>query len=118
MNKSKFITIAKDRRLIQILIDDIICIHDHGNHTMIKTFSGDITTEVPFKKIAQKLIGHRFVSIDEVTLVSTDKITEIEDDILRIDCNELQMKLSYRNRVVDAFLSEKIVYSGEYKPYH
>lgn len=97
LNKSRFIFVKADYKIIKINIDDIIYIEGLKDYIKIYTGSKPILTLSSLKNIEEKLPSREFIRVHKSFIISVAKIESISKSRIKIGDKEIPISDNYRD---------------------
>jgi DNA-binding LytR/AlgR family response regulator len=97
LNKSRYIFVKADYKIIKINIDDIIYIEGLKDYIKIYTGSKPILTLSSLKNIEEKLPSKEFMRVHKSFIVSVAKIESISKSRIKIGDKEIPISDNYRD---------------------
>ena len=94
---SPFIYVRVDRKMIRILLDDILFIESDKDYVKIFTMNSTILTRQTISSVEAMLSVNKFFRIHRSYIVSLDKIQSFTNEIVEIGNKELPIGKLYRN---------------------
>jgi len=94
---SPFIYVRVDRKMIKILLDDIIYIESDKDYVKLFTTHSTIMTRQTISSVEAMLSENKFFRIHRSFIVSLDKIKSFSSEIVEIGNKELPIGKIYRN---------------------
>ena len=94
---SPFIYVRVDRKMIKILLDDILYIESDKDYVKVFTTNSTIITRQTISSIEAMLSENKFFRIHRSYIVSLDKIKSFSNEIIEIGNKELPIGKLYRN---------------------
>ena len=92
-----FIYVKVDRKMVKILIDDIVYIESDKDYVKVFTTNSTIITRQTISSIEAMLSENKFFRIHRSYIVSLDKINSFTSEIVEIGDMELPIGRLYRN---------------------
>ena len=96
-NTSSFIYLRVDRKMMKILLDDILYIESDKDYVKVFTPRGFIITRQTIASVEAMLSASRFTRIHRSYIVSLSKIASFTHEIVEIGNKELPIGKLYRN---------------------
>lgn len=94
-----FICFRADRRVIKILLDDILYIESLRDYIKVVTTSKNIVTKQSISSIEETLPKQNFVRIHRSFIVAINKIQSYTTEMVDLGTTELQISRMYRYEV-------------------
>lgn len=94
---SPFIYVRVDRKMVKILLDDIIYIESDKDYVKVFTTHSTIITRQTISSVEAMLSENKFFRIHRSFIVSLDKIKSFSNEIVEIGNKELPIGKLYRN---------------------
>ena len=94
---SPFMYVRVDRKMVKVLLDDILYIESDKDYVKIFTSGSTIITRQTISSVEAMLSENEFFRIHRSFIVSLDKIKSFSNEIVEIDNKELPIGKLYRN---------------------
>lgn len=94
---SPFIYVKVDRKMIKIMLDDILYIESDKDYVKVFTTGPTIITRQTISSVEAMLSENKFFRIHRSYIVSLDKIRSFSNEIVEIGNKELPIGKLYRN---------------------
>ena len=94
---SPFIYVKVDRKMVKIMLDDILYIESDKDYLKVFTTNSMIITRQTISSVEAMLSENKFFRIHRSFIVSLDKIKSFSKDTVEIGNNELPIGKLYRN---------------------
>jgi DNA-binding LytR/AlgR family response regulator len=94
---SPFIYLKVDRKMVKILLDDILYIESDKDYVKVFTTGSTIITRQTISSVEAMLSENKFFRIHRSFIVSLDKIKSFSNEIVEIGNKELPIGKLYRN---------------------
>lgn len=94
---TSFIYVRVDRKMIKVILDEILYIESDKDYVKIYTQSGTIITRQTISSIEVMLPESRFMRIHRSFIISLNKIKSFTHEIIEIGNKELPIGKLYRN---------------------
>lgn len=94
---SPFIYVRVDRKMVKILLDDIVYIESNKDYVKVFTTHSTIITRQTISSVEAMLSENKFFRIHRSFIVSLDKIKSFSNEIVEIGNKELPIGKLYRN---------------------
>lgn len=94
---SPFIYVRVDRKMVKILLDDIVYIESDKDYVKVFTTHSTIITRQTISSVEAMLSENKFFRIHRSFIVSLDKIKSFSNEIVEIGNKELPIGKLYRN---------------------
>lgn len=94
---SPFIYLKVDRKMIKIMLDDILYIESDKDYVRVFTTGSTIVTRQTISSVEAMLSENKFFRIHRSFIVSLDKIRSFSNEIVEIGNKELPIGKLYRN---------------------
>jgi DNA-binding LytR/AlgR family response regulator len=94
---SPFIYLKVDRKMVKILLDDILYIESDKDYVKVFTTGATIITRQTISSVEAMLSENKFFRIHRSFIVSLDKIKSFSNEIVEIGNKELPIGKLYRN---------------------
>lgn len=92
-----FIYVRVDRKMVKVLLDDIIYIESDKDYVKLFTTHSTIITRQTISSVESMLSENKFFRIHRSFIVSLDKIKSFSNEIVEIGNKELPIGKLYRN---------------------
>ena len=99
--KSNFIFVRSDRKMIKINFSDIHYIESYSDYIKIHIVSKTIITRETITSIEAKLPKNDFIRIHRSFIVSLDKIDSFTNEFVEVEKKALPISRSYKKKVLD-----------------
>ena len=97
---SDFIYLRVDRKLVKILLTDLLYIESARDYVKVFTKDKSYITRQTISSIEAMLIGNEFIRIHRSYIISVSKIKSFTNEMVEIGNNELPIGKFYRNNFV------------------
>lgn len=94
---SPFIYVKVDRKMVKIMLDDILYIESDKDYLKIFTTHSMIITRQTISSVEAMLSENKFFRIHRSFIVSLDKVKSFSKEIVEVGDNELPIGKLYRN---------------------
>jgi DNA-binding LytR/AlgR family response regulator len=94
---SPFIYLKVDRKMVKILLDDILYIESDKDYVKVFTTDSTILTRQTISSVEAMLSENKFFRIHRSYIVSLDKIKSFSNEIVQIGNKELPIGKLYRH---------------------
>lgn len=94
---SPFIYLKVDRKMVKIMLDDILYIESDKDYVKVFTTGATIITRQTISSVEAMLSENKFFRIHRSFIVSLDKIKSFSNEIVEIGNKELPIGKLYRN---------------------
>ncbi len=98
---SPFMYVRVDRKMVKVLMDDILYIESDKDYVKIFTTHSTIITRQTISSVEAMLGKNKFFRIHRSFIVSLDKITSFSNEMVAIDNKELPIGKLYRNSFLE-----------------
>ena len=95
-----YLYVNVDRRLVKIIINDILLIEAKGDYINIKTDSKNYIVHSTLKKIEEKLPKSKFLRIHRSYIINVSEIIDIEDNSVLIRQNVIPVSRSNKSELM------------------
>ncbi len=95
-----YLYVNVDRRLVKIIINDILLIEAKGDYINIKTDSKNYIVHSTLKKIEEKLPNSKFLKIHRSYIINISEIIDIEDNSVLIRQNVIPVSRSNKSELM------------------
>ncbi|HVE60984.1 MAG TPA: LytTR family DNA-binding domain-containing protein [Chitinophagaceae bacterium] len=96
-----FMYVRVDRKMVKVLLDDILYIESDKDYVKIFTTNSTIITRQTISSVEAMLDKNKFFRIHRSFIVSLDKIRSFCNEIVTIDNKELPIGKLYRNSFLE-----------------
>jgi two-component system, LytTR family, response regulator len=94
---SPFIYVRVDRKMVKVLLDDIVYIESNKDYVKLFTTGSTIITRQTISSVEAMLSENKFFRIHRSYIVSLDKITTFSNEFVEMGKKELPIGKLYRN---------------------
>ena len=94
---SPFMYVRVDRKMVKVLLDDVLFIESDKDYVKIYTTSSTIITRQTISSVEAMLSENKFLRIHRSFIVSLDKIKSFSNETVEIGNKELPIGKLYRN---------------------
>jgi Response regulator of the LytR/AlgR family len=94
---SPFIYLKVDRKMVKIMLDDILYIESDKDYVKVFTTDSTIMTRQTISSVEAMLSENKFFRIHRSFIVSLDKVRSFTNEIVEIGSKELPIGKLYRN---------------------
>ena len=94
---SPFIYLKVDRKMVKVMLDDILYIESDKDYVKVFTTNSTIITRQTISSVEAMLSENKFFRIHRSYIVSLDKIKSFSNEIIEIGNKELPIGKLYRN---------------------
>lgn len=98
-----FIYLRVDRKLVKILLDDIIYIESIRDYIKVHTRTKSYITRQTISSIEAMLSGNEFIRIHRSYIISFSKVKSFNNELVEVGNIELPIGKLYRNNFVKTF---------------
>jgi two-component system, LytTR family, response regulator len=95
-----FVYFRADRKMIKVLLNDILYIESMKDYVKVVTVTNTIITRQSISSVEAMLPENRFIRIHRSFIVSVGKIKSFTNEIIEIDKAEIPIGKLYRNEVM------------------
>jgi DNA-binding LytR/AlgR family response regulator len=95
-----FVYFRADRRMVKVLLNDILYIESMKDYVKVFTYTNTIITKQSISSVETMLPERKFVRTHRSFIVSVDKIRSFTSEILEIGKVEIPIGKLYRNHVL------------------
>ena len=95
-----FVYFRADRKMVKIMLDDILYIESMKDYVKIITKTGMIITKQSISSVEAMLPGKKFIRTHRSFIVSLDKIKSFTSELIDIAATEVPVGKLYRNAVM------------------
>lgn len=99
---NSFIYLRVDRKMIKVLLDDILYIESDKDYVKLYTQKGHVITRQTIASVDAMLSAKQFVRIHRSYIVSLDKIKSFTNETVEIGNKELPISKLYRSGFLEA----------------
>lgn len=99
-NKSDFIYVSVDRRLVKVSIPDIYLVEAKGDYINIKTKEKNYIVHSTLKKIGDKLPKDTFFKVHRSFIINITEIVDIEDNTVLIQKDVIPVSRSNKSELI------------------
>lgn len=96
-NNTSFIYLRADRKMIRVLLDDIMYVESDKDYVRVFTKNGSVITRQTISSIEAMLAENKFLRIHRSFIVSLSQIKSFTNEIVEIGDKELPIGKLYRN---------------------
>lgn len=101
-----FIYLKSDKKMIKVLLRDILYVESLKDYVRVKTLSKTVTAYQRISNLEEKLPEDRFIRIHRSYIVAIDKVDAYSNPAVEIGGKEIPIGRNYRNQALKA-LNEK-----------
>jgi DNA-binding LytR/AlgR family response regulator len=95
-----FVYFRADRKMVKVLLNDILYIESMKDYVKVFTNTGTIVTKQSISSVETMLPEKKFVRTHRSYIVSVDKIKSFTNEVLEIGTTEIPIGKLYRNSVL------------------
>jgi two-component system, LytTR family, response regulator len=95
-----FVYFRADRKMVKILLNDILYIESMKDYVKVFTNANTIVTKQSISSVETMLPEKKFVRTHRSYIVSIDKIKSFTNEVLEVDKTEIPIGKIYRNNVL------------------
>jgi DNA-binding LytR/AlgR family response regulator len=99
---ASFIYLRVDRKMVKVLLDDILYIESDKDYVKLYTEKGFLITRQTIASVEAMLSASQFVRIHRSFIVSLDKIRSFTNETVDVGNKELPIGKLYRNGFMKA----------------
>ena len=99
---NSFIYLRVDRKMVKIMLDDILYIESDKDYVKLYTQKGFVITRQTIASVSAMLSARQFVRIHRSYIVSLDKIKSFTNETVEINNKELPISKLYRSGFLKA----------------
>jgi DNA-binding LytR/AlgR family response regulator len=100
MRPESFVYFRADRKMMKVLLDEIVYIESMKDYVKVVTDEKTIVTKQSISSVEAMLPENRFIRIHRSFIVSVDKIKSFTNDLVETGAAELPIGKLYRNSVL------------------
>jgi DNA-binding LytR/AlgR family response regulator len=108
-SKETFFFIKADNKLVKLFYDDILFVEALQNYVAIFTKAKKYITYLTFKSIEEYLPPERFIKTHKSYIVSTDKIDNIEGNVIQIGGHHVPISRTAKDDVMEKLLKGRFL---------
>ncbi|SEW53885.1 LytR/AlgR family response regulator transcription factor [Chitinophaga arvensicola] len=97
-----FIYLRADKKMVKVLLKDIVCIESLRDYVKVKTTSQDIITYQRITYLEEKLPDDKFLRIHRSFIIAMDKIKSFTANSVEVGEEELPIGRQYKETVMQA----------------
>jgi len=101
--ESSFIYIKSDKKMIKIMLDDILYFEGFGNYVKVVTEKKEIITYQTLNLLEKELAKDGFVRIHKSYIVSVNKVDAFANETVEIGKKEIPVGNSYKQVIAKVF---------------
>jgi DNA-binding LytR/AlgR family response regulator len=106
---SDFLLVKEDKKLIRLMLDEIILVEGLKDYLKIHTTSRSLITHMTMTKIESMLPANLFLRVNRSYIVRQGAIREINgNQIITTDARKIPIGITYREPVLDALKKNQI----------
>lgn len=102
VSAESFIYLKADKKMMKVLLKDIICIESLNDYVKVKTVSQDIITYQRITYLEEKLPDEQFLRIHRSYIIAIDKIKSFSATLIDVGGLELPIGRQYKAEVMKA----------------
>jgi len=95
-----FVYFRADRKMVKVLLNDILYIESMKDYVKVFTHNATIITKQPISSVENMLPEHKFIRTHRSFIVSVDKIRSFTNELLEVGKTEVPIGKLYRNSVL------------------
>jgi DNA-binding LytR/AlgR family response regulator len=95
-----FVYFRADRKMIKVMLGDILYIESMKDYIKIFTKQGTVITKQSISSVEAMLPGKEFVRVHRSYIVSLNKIKSFTNELIEIEKTEIPIGKLYRNEVI------------------
>lgn len=100
-----FVYFRADRKMVKVMLDDILYIESMKDYIKVYTLQGVIITKQSISSVEAMLPGKLFVRTHRSFIVSINKIRSFTNELVEIDKTDIPIGKLFRNGVLKVFSS-------------
>lgn len=100
--KESYIYLRADRKMIKVLLQDILYVESMKDYIKVITHSGTIITKQSITAMEAMLPEHTFIRTHRSFIASVSKIKSFTTEVIEIDKHEIPIGKLYRQQVLKA----------------
>ncbi|MDO9376679.1 MAG: LytTR family DNA-binding domain-containing protein [Ferruginibacter sp.] len=101
-NAAPFVYFRADRKMVKVMLQDILYIESMKDYIKVFTVNGTIITKQSISSVEEMLPDQKFIRTHRSYLVSLSKIKAFTNEVVEIEKNEIPIGKLYRNMVLKA----------------
>lgn len=106
---SDFLLVKEDKKLVRLMLDEIILVEGLKDYLKIHTTSRSLITHMTMTKIESMLPANLFLRVNRSYIVRQGAIREIDgNQIITTDARKIPIGITYRESVLDALKKNQI----------
>ena len=105
-NDPFMLSIKSDRRIYQVLVDDILCVEACGDYVTVFCTDKKLVVHGTLKSWEEKLERFSFQKVHRTSLVNIKKISHIEGNLIHVGSHKLPMSESYKQVLIDLMFKD------------
>jgi len=98
-----FVYFRADRKMVKVMLDDILYIESMKDYIKVHTLQGVIITKQSISSVEAMLPGKLFVRTHRSFIVSINKIKSFTNELVEIDKTDIPIGKLFRNGVMKVF---------------
>lgn len=98
-----FVYFRADRKMVKVMLDDILYIESMKDYIKVHTLQGVIITKQSISSVEAMLPGKLFVRTHRSFIVSINKIKSFTNELVEIDKTDIPIGKLFRNGVLKVF---------------
>ncbi|WP_205513444.1 LytR/AlgR family response regulator transcription factor [Longitalea arenae] len=98
-----FVYFRADRKMVKVMLDDILYIESMKDYIKVHTVQGVIITKQSISSVEAMLPGKQFVRTHRSFIVSISKIRSFTNELVEIDKTDIPIGKLFRNGVMKVF---------------
>lgn len=95
-----FVYFRADRKMVKVLLNDILYIESMKDYVKVFTHNATIITKQPISSVESMLPENKFIRTHRSFIVSVDKIRSFTNELLEVGKTEVPIGKLYRNSVL------------------
>ena len=95
-----FVYFRADRKMVKIMLQDIIYIESMKDYVKVFTHNGTIITKQSISSVEAMLPEKKFIRTHRSFIISLDKIKSFTSELIELDKTEIPIGKLYRNGVM------------------
>ncbi|WEK36834.1 MAG: response regulator transcription factor [Candidatus Pseudobacter hemicellulosilyticus] len=98
--KDSFVYFRADRKMVKVMLNDILYIESMKDYVKIMTTQGQLITKQSITSVEAMLSGDQFVRTHRSYIVAVSKIRSYTNELIEMDTAEIPIGKLYRNGVL------------------
>jgi two-component system, LytTR family, response regulator len=99
-NPDPFVYFRADRKMIKVMLRDILYIESMKDYVKVVTTTGNIISKQSISSVEEMLPEKRFIRTHRSFIVSLEKINSFTNELIEIEKAEIPIGKLYRNAVI------------------